>query len=623
MGNVSKASFPVNKDVHNKKVEAAPAEVTTDSKISKLFAKFKQFFSDIKKAIALKSSLKSSLKSEVKAIKNKQNWRFSGESIAKILIAKHKDPEQLQLALNNVLIKDSRFNGSDKNFKLDENEVNSLITHLNEAFENKTVKTDKKIKQLCQNKLAKADKKRAERRQKIEKHLRNDLVGLLHRSPSIVEFNDTVTFTQQQGHISQRENGALEFLPGKTLSAELQKTEVEVRETANLGTISTGDKVILTRSSRTDTPEKITEKSVADIAERLSKGQLEPDENGNYNYQRVDVTFIDKSFLKAIATQVITGIKAVVSKMKGKSSPIENERQFLYNKRAAIKQMWNSKDVKTDKGRKYLERQVVFAAKDGGVKKEVTVREYKPIVINHVMSGQAKKPKGVMKIFGNNVKAARKDNMDAYTQLFGTVIKKHTGSATLDIAFENYQAEPSKENRTALLSNLIDFIPMAKAEHPQLAIGLEAALMLIKGTDADEKSIDDARGSGLQFLATAILTDLAGHALSVECKSGNDRTATGIALKMALVKYEEIKGKPFDIQHANEAEMNDFKGYFVTSMQEFGRPNVLASRGKGGKNYDKEPKLKTKTSPVFQEFGGTGIGKDSDWWRDEGRVTLK
>ncbi len=136
-------------------------------------------------------------------------------------------------------------------------------------------------------------------------------------------------------------------------------------------------------------------------------------------------------------------------------------------------------------------------------------------------------------------------------------------------------------------------------DEQDLKTGLDCLIWCLTGRDESSNSIDNAQGSALQFITTSILSNLANLPIGVECKSGNDRTATGMATICAQKEFRDTRGK-FFIPGRNGEDDKAFAGLFMKYIEKFAQPNVLASRGI--KKGDEKPVLKCKGSPVFWEI---------------------
>lgn len=419
---------------------------------------------------------------------------------------------------------------------------------------------------------------------KFAEEVGHDLVGLLIREEVTCTVGD-LEVTQKAGHVEYGEGSLTPtFQAGRTISAEIQKKETTVGELANHAVLRDGaGRVILSRSARSDTPQKIEAKSVADIQERLA----DPARTGLraitetthgvertiYVYERSDVTLMDTARLKAAGTILGSSFKSTRSLLQRKGSlAIENERSFVANKRQATQELFKDARIDASNGRRFIDREFLV----GGERQ--TVREYEPMVFNFVFSSQADSP--------DNVRQARQDNIPSSINLFRSYISTHSDALSLDTYKDLLSADRTKE----LVAQLK--IDMESDGSPDTKLALKAMLVALTGeclVDGEMVNFDNKKGTHVQFMLLCHLSP----ALTVECKSGNDRTILAIALACAQRALSRL-GAPFDPTRGITQSLKDHFNLFLVGL---GKPNLVASRG-----IDKTGKaeVKIKRSPVYK-----------------------
>lgn len=534
-------------------------------------------------------------KNKLEPLSNTPNSRYSPELMAKRLVQKYKDPLLVLEMLNQLTTKhggDARFNGTLNGFTVDLEALATLKTSVqNYLLTGKTNQAAVKSMYLAQTGSQPATD---EKRQKLVSEIATQIVGcILIRPETSIQLKTGGTLTQTHGHVSQDENGLPQFIKHKSISAEIQKKEPNVGEIANHGIIKFENggesEIVLSRSSRTDTPEKIQDKSRADILARLnttSKKGLTQIADNLCTYQRTDVTLMDTNLLKATATAAKTTLGSLVSQVKGKGEKtIEDERAFVAAKRES--------SAKLFKKAPYLEHRFSI---DGKV---VTVREMRPLIFNFVFSGQAKDEK--------NIREAREQNVLPCLVLFNKLLKEK--SPRLDsykLLFENatHPEEVLATHKNELIGRLTtDLLQKTFSNEPEMHLALKGMLVTLTGKDEKGANYDTEHASDAQFLLLYNLSQVANSPISVECKSGNDRTATATALICAQKEYRAINGKPYDplpfvpgVARRLHSEREEFGALFSKYILAFAKPNLLASRGADERG---NPDIKTRKSPPF------------------------
>lgn len=523
---------------------------------------------------------------------HEKNARFDPISLVDRLILKHKDPEKILAAVENLFLNDERFNNSNKElFEFSGKDKDAVLKLLKEAVERQPPKETQKPKD--QNVPEDPEKQR-----KLEKDIGFDLVGLVTRTPTKVKVNDHTDVVQTHGHV---ENNT--FIPGRAVSANLGNTEQKLTEIPNQAVVATDKEVWVNRSARTNTKDKIFDKSTAGIEGMLKttshaglkpaldsdgKPVLDPNQRPIYVTCRSDVTLMDLSPAKSLYTTVKSGATSMVHTMKSKRGiPVESERAFVQSKREMAHAHWKENGKVGVNGRYYIDRQMKM--KDtNGVEKEVCVREYEPLVFNFAFSAQAKIPA--------NVKAAREDNIPGAISLLKDWAQLNQKPELLKYSQLLKSDPPSKfelDQLKAFIQADINNGSLTKKED----LALRGLLITLTGKDIDGTDFDNVGHADEQFIFLCHLSDVAQSPISVECKSGNDRTATAVCLRCAQKEFEENHGRPYD--PTNRTDFNQFKDLFNKYMVELTPPNLRASRGLGEEG---RPDVKSKTSPAARKY---------------------
>jgi len=524
---------------------------------------------------------------------------YTSNDVARILIDDY-GKKKVAEALDHIFTTDSRFNESGDDTL--QHTLRDLVLVPEESVKGKSVKK-------------KSKKSRVE--PKLIKQVTTLLSGLLHRPPTQVDFQSSSDSPSTQSCTMEQIHGHVEegsFLPGYTVSSDLQKLKPGIAAIANHGVIlfkkNEQSSVLLSRSGRTDSTERIEQKSIADIRMRLaSKTRDGLEQIGEplnvdghvettYRYRRKDITFLDKSIIKTAITRLAT---------LGKNYS-QDESLFINNKERAIEELWNqekNKKVQFDEqGEPYLERRVMMDDQSVAI-----VREYKPELVNYVFSSEAKRS-----VVQNNVKEARENNLAVTLKNCQRLLELpemgNTGLRQLALGYidqllteKRTRNQGERESTISLLVLLLDQLVASTPPLPiKQRIGLQGIRIALLGVDQEGNRYDNAQGSAVQFAYENVINDLLKMPTSIECKSGNDRTASAMAIACAQKEYEEVNEQPFDPRTmglSGSREMQVFSDLFLKYISAFAAPTVIASRGlgEGGK-----AKLKTKASPIFQLF---------------------
>lgn len=541
-----------------------------------------------------------------KAINESPQCRHDPKKMMKYLCARH-GTEKVRAFIENATDSNTgtcRFNGDDDRFEFNPTELLDALKEIEEKQGDHTVYVSDNDSEDSTNVDEQVSYSNS-----IKNDLQAELVAFVERKEIQVGVeddsgNEVGVVKQNSGHMDYAEDGVGEFHQGFTPSAELPNAK-KIGNVVNQAYVTYDDKttnkkeVLMCRSGRTDTPEKIKDKSAGDIVTRAMaskrkgdnclKAAQDKDGNKYFEYRRTDTTLMDTALLKSGFTLA----KGALFNL-GKETPLEAERLFVENKQKAVKNTWDeSKCSGIDEKGPYILHKLNVDGSD------ITVREYKPLVFQFVFSSQANTT--------SNLEAARKANLPSTLEL-GRLFAKEVGDTQLENCIKAYQEKPNAKNKEDLekqLKNSHASVPAAKLRNKYALEGLYA---MLTGVSMKGNSIDTIEGTGQQFLYASLLSEIAGVAIGAECKSGNDRTIAAVSLLSASKELEKINGEPFnpaDVRGDNA----DFKPVFTKYMIMLGEPNVMASRGVAEGDKKKRPVLKTKTHPLAQLLTTDNNGK--------------
>ena len=417
-----------------------------------------------------------------------------------------------------------------------------------------------------------------------EKRARDLLVGLLDR-PDVKFAIGEDRFTQIQG---------------RTPSAEVQKYRHGFNELANERVVIRTDKsgtkeLILVASGRSQTPEQVNQKSQLAIKAAVDSGDANVLRQGK-PVKRLDITMMDQSLKKSIGTRVLSTLKSI------KGVALEDERSFVEEKRETVD------------GRH-------AGHQDGLVQhtyKGKTYHEAKPLVYNFVFSAEAGDLKNIQTAQKANCEHSRQLLNDYLTTYPAIIEKMSISKDTKDWLASIFQTIRTKLNASTSIGECLEEIEntiqvFASFDSPNeveiinalktIQSHLKAMKRLIEGPQNPPKGLSEeekiaflGKQSMELFLATTLLGREAGYIISLECKSGNDRTATACALVVAQqVFIKEYGYPPSELDSASD-DFNHFRDLFVKAFKEMAPENLKYSRGVG---KDGIPKVKVKSSPVF------------------------
>jgi hypothetical protein len=371
------------------------------------------------------------------------------------------------------------------------------------------------------------------------------LTALVEIEEVEVEIPSHGTMSQSMGHLDGEE-----FVRGHSVIAEVQKEEILEENVANHGHVifesegGLASRVVLSRSARTVKKQQILDKSRADIIERLDcEGDpcliAHTDAAGDidyYEYQRVDMTAMDRSGIKGVFTKAISLFKRAAIR--------DDEGAYLREKEQSLRYIWavptrpprNGSEVRRvcemavkwddDRRECYIEREIG----------DKTIREYRPIKFEFTCSMVAKWFKG-------SLKDTRAVNREEYFRLLHSVPYK----ALLGL---------SPAENTAIVEGLYGTGPGIPSEIGRLnALKKLYRLSLLKRPKTEELHKLQMLLVGLKVNLTN--EDFGGDILTSLCRSCNDDE-----LNALLVEY--MKWQPQLLINAPDGLL----GRFNTKLSE-------------------------------------------------------
>ena len=392
--------------------------------------------------------------------------------------------------------------------------------------------------------------------------LTQDLVGLVRRPTDRVGQNGAI-YVQRCGQMLTRPSGSMELAPDTTLSSIAVKNDQKMGNeymlfyNANLASVVEGTRTICGRSGRTDTARKLEELLVFNALSSLSaaKGDFSKatgfhtDPYSNTPYFRMALTTaMDLSPLKSFANQLLP---------QG-----EDERQFIANIEESIQNLFQN--------RQSITRSVLHQGKA----LELTIA--RPLLFNITMSGQSNTPRNIdaHRVFN------RPTGLDLALQLFSQWIQESDGRRSIAQMLTNAHIGkgPSLEEDTFWNSPMIQATRLTLSPKQQLV--LDALQVIFTGHDSAGTSLRQPRDPGKEFILLSHLLDETNIALSAQCKSGQDRTLTLTALRVACAAFEHERNAPFDPRlPPDHPDVIRFRELFTESANQFGQNMVKLVRG--------------------------------------------
>jgi hypothetical protein len=156
---------------------------------------------------------------------------------------------------------------------------------------------------------------------------------------------------------------------------------------------------------------------------------------------------------------------------------------------------------------------------------------------------------------------------------------------------------------------------------------INALKLTLTGSTLRGNQLNSSKDSAFQLVYDSALKRELNIQSAIQCKSGQDRTGTGVALEVALQRLES-KGRPFDPETATTDERNNFKLEFTKAVDQFCADTNTLCRDNEALKAENHPFFNehyvtdrsarlvfglSETSPVNIKtaYGGGGGGADS------------
>lgn len=407
------------------------------------------------------------------------------------------------------------------------------------------------------------------------KKIWNYVIGLCHRQPT--RWEDKVQY--------QAASPSAEVL--KEIQPDWMGTVLDV---ANLGFCLAGNHILYVRSGRTLEPEQYETKGhLAAQATALASDPTKRAGTEEDPIQRYSTTFLDDAIGKSLMTRI-------VSWWKGKAP--ESEREFLQVK------LNNAADY----GRT-LHSHRVRDAQD----KEVLIYEGAPIVTQKVFSSQANSLDNVIRAHEANLEGYRSlilgANKNLIKMLHELDLSQYTGVIS---AFCINPLDKGNISQLETLKNIIGRLYDEKSPNAAKMADLYSnldAMLLLTTPGKNFRGMNPVALSLKSFLAENILAETAGFIRDIECKSGNDRTATAAAILAAQNDFKKKYGRPF-LDLDNGDDLKKFQDLFGKNFVQVALTNLQYSRGAKTltSKEPKKPVVKVGGSPIFNFLAPVGSG---------------
>lgn len=358
----------------------------------------------------------------------------------------------------------------------------------------------------------------------------------------------------------------------------------------NLYTLfSSTDRPVVSRSARTNTPATLENLLIHNALATLQGSRAPGTAAAPLEFRMAVTTAMDASWKKAVAGKA----KDAVMGIEG-----EDERQNIEDMRAAVVAVFGDKKFKD----------VKMCFKDDLGRDVVKhVRIFRPSIINITLSGQSKDPANIdghRAITGENWAPLAESFADAWKakggvhKLVMTSLEACRGEkAALETAFATIQADLMRAG------------PMSKQLSPSELLALNAYKLVLTGSTLDGSELKESTDPLREFMLMCHLADAAGVHLSVQCKSGIDRTVAMAASRIAMEEFKLQTGRDFNpitCVHPDFADdLQTFRKLFAKAADELGKNVAGENRGR-----DEEGKAKIKfwSHPSTQFFLKGEIG---------------
>ena len=397
---------------------------------------------------------------------------------------------------------------------------------------------------------------------KLCNRLTQDLVGLLKRPIDQLSIGER-HYVQRCGHLNTELSGQMELTQDLTLSSDAIKRDYKRGNehmlffNANLASIESSNRVLCTRSARTDTPRKLeellafnalTSLKAANGDITLANGFQHDSEIGEYEFQLALTTAMDLSLLKSLATRVAP---------KG-----ENERKLIEHIEGAVSDLFGDN-----------QRITRSLNVDG---RAVDIHFARPLLLNTTISGQSS--------LAHNIEGHRQFNRPAIMELVKILCIEWIQKDDPRQLLAHELTQGLIQGKTGLSNRNFWRQPVVMEARHNLSskerLVLDFLQLAFSGQDANDNSLLSATDPGVEFILLTYLLDSTNVALSVQCKSGEDRTLTLASLKFAATAFEEESLHSFDpLLPPDHEDVKRFRVLFTDAANHFGKNMIKLVRG--------------------------------------------
>ena len=397
--------------------------------------------------------------------------------------------------------------------------------------------------------------------QSIGKELLQSLIALVPRPVSETKLacrgGAERIYRQAFGHVARGPDGAFVSTFGQTLSSDAIKYETKAPNTymrhynANLGSVVAGGDLILVRSARTDSSQRLDELLVFGAAQ-AGPGQLHPIEGSSLRtYRPVIISAMDLSPRKALATRL----------QKVTTGHGEVETRFLQDQSAAIQHL-------------FADKPFVLRNIDGRL-----IRIERPVRLNLPFSAQAQNAR--------NVALSRRHNAAGAHVLFAALVQRWQqaapDSAERQLAAQMGLCNSDRDRQTWLRHSL----PLALVARlsPQGRQALTFLRLTLAGYDLHGRRQVDRLASGRDLLHLRQLLRTCGMVPHVQCKSGQDRTLSMLSTWIMADMFEHRHGVAFAglKKRGQQNAWSWARRLFSRVAEDFGEDPIKLTRGDKGK----------------------------------------
>lgn len=365
------------------------------------------------------------------------------------------------------------------------------------------------------------------------KRLRQDLVALKRRQPSVFVSTNKRPFVQRFAHLDALGGGLYQTTWDQTLSSEAIKGDSapgrasQRSHNANLAGIFHVGRLSLVRSARSDSSER--------LMELLAFGAA-------FSSQ-------DKPFKGAIITALDgSPSKDIVTRLFG-----ESEVDMLAQQKAALAAMFAGGN---EVGVNYEDRQQRRIAE--------------PVVLRSVMSAQGNSRQNRLQ--------ARKINASAMQTLWPEMSDRFSQSnnAAVRLVGKAMLSAQTLDAQKALLRD-VDFRAAAQDTQGTARWALDALALNLEGATLSGQTFLEGRDAPLEALMLFAVLDACGRTPCVQCKSGQDRTLSLASLRIAAQAQDTFARTTPDA-----FDVAPLQADFTSAAARFGAGPIRDVRGAGG-----------------------------------------